>query len=400
MNTEVQHRTDAFEAFTNGIRAMTQSRRSMATSLLMLFLAVFTFRLFTTTPAELPAPNVMNIARLAESFEPMMYLTETNREEIEKLSDTSVAVWDLGESVRVANLTSSSIIVAQLDELSKSLGTLSLELTKFYSFVNGDIDQILNTLEYAMHELAHLPARSTFPPSQFAANVHDILARTGVLANPTTGESTILGTAVSAIFGRTHAQQNREGLKNAFDQILNALEQCIQSELRVTNALFELFGSVDRQFLNLQRSTVREQDAQDRAQAEFLGKLWVRAVGGGRKRLNKFEKNKKLLVNVRERTIANKKAVDEHNKQLTLLQHSLEEVRRRLMTPLLNGTRNSHVSVAAQIEGIDAVWTHMRQTRDGQKQRFFETIWGKTAEMQRIGQDRQRSPEIESSSEK
>jgi hypothetical protein len=52
-----------------------------------------------------------------------------------------VAVWDLGESVRTTNMTSAPIIVNQLDDLAESLKTLSMELTKFFMSVNGDVDR-------------------------------------------------------------------------------------------------------------------------------------------------------------------------------------------------------------------------------------------------------------------
>lgn len=52
-----------------------------------------------------------------------------------------MAVWDLGESVRTTNMTSAPIIVNQLDDLAESLKTLSMELTKFFMSVNGDVDR-------------------------------------------------------------------------------------------------------------------------------------------------------------------------------------------------------------------------------------------------------------------
>lgn len=56
------------------------------------------------------------------------------------LQATGVAVWDLGESVRSSNLTSAPIIVRELDELSESLKTLAVELTRFFANVDGDVD--------------------------------------------------------------------------------------------------------------------------------------------------------------------------------------------------------------------------------------------------------------------
>jgi hypothetical protein len=61
--------------------------------------------------------------------------------QVNELRDTGVAVWDLGESIRDANLTSGEQIVDQLDNLEKSLETLVLELTRFFVNVDGDIDR-------------------------------------------------------------------------------------------------------------------------------------------------------------------------------------------------------------------------------------------------------------------
>jgi hypothetical protein len=60
--------------------------------------------------------------------------------QIGDLQATGVAVWDLGESVRSTNMTSAPIIVRELDELSESLKTLAIELTKFFANVDGDVD--------------------------------------------------------------------------------------------------------------------------------------------------------------------------------------------------------------------------------------------------------------------
>ena len=58
-----------------------------------------------------------------------------------ELQDTSVAVWDLGESIRSANMTSGDMMTTQLEDLGKSLETLVVELTRFFVNVDGDIDR-------------------------------------------------------------------------------------------------------------------------------------------------------------------------------------------------------------------------------------------------------------------
>lgn len=76
---------------------------------------------------------------MARSFEPLIYYSESGAMQVGSLQATSVAVWDLGESVRNGNMTSSALIVKELDDLSESLKTLANELTKFFANVDGDM---------------------------------------------------------------------------------------------------------------------------------------------------------------------------------------------------------------------------------------------------------------------
>lgn len=92
-------------------------------------------------PASMsPVPDLVKVAGVARSFEPLIYYSENGIQQVGDLQATGVAVWDLGESVRSSNLTSAPIIVKELDELSESLKTLAIELTKFFANVDGDID--------------------------------------------------------------------------------------------------------------------------------------------------------------------------------------------------------------------------------------------------------------------
>jgi hypothetical protein len=101
----------------------------------MLFL-----RLLFETPQPQPAPDLVKVAGLAKSFEPLIFYSENSITQIGELQETGVAVWDLGESVRSTNMTLAPLIVQELDELSNSLKTLSIELTRFFAAVDGDVD--------------------------------------------------------------------------------------------------------------------------------------------------------------------------------------------------------------------------------------------------------------------
>lgn len=88
-----------------------------------------------------PMPDLIKVAGLARSFEPVIHYSDAGMAQIGELQETGVAVWDLGESVRYSNMTSASIIVRELDDLSDSMKALALELTRFFANVDGDVDR-------------------------------------------------------------------------------------------------------------------------------------------------------------------------------------------------------------------------------------------------------------------
>lgn len=144
MRAEVQQRTEPIDAaitfVRNKLRAVTRSWTSLAMTLLLTLLSISTIRTVFQPAGLAPVPDLVKVAGLARSFEPLIYYSENGVAQVGDLQATSVAVWDLGESVRSSNMTSAGIIVKELDELSESLKTLSIELTKFFANVDGDID--------------------------------------------------------------------------------------------------------------------------------------------------------------------------------------------------------------------------------------------------------------------
>src|SRR5438046_3037926 len=106
----------------------------------MILCSIIIMRLLFQPPPPAPVPDLVKVAGLAKSFEPLIFYSENGVQQIGDLQETGVAVWDLGESVRASNMTSSPIIVQELDELSENLKTLAIELTKFFANVDGDVD--------------------------------------------------------------------------------------------------------------------------------------------------------------------------------------------------------------------------------------------------------------------
>lgn len=413
VRAEVQHREPIAAVFgyvRNKVDRITSSKSNTTLSVVILFLSVVFMRTLLLPGLPQSIPDLVKLSGFARSFEPLIYYSENGVQQIGTLQETGVAVWDLSESVRGTNMTSAPIIVRQLDELSDSLKSLSLELTRFFANVDSDIDSILIVMDWAKRELETLSAQ---PPSTLPTiildNVHNMLSRLGALEQTAeisdggvTTRTTTLGHIVMAVFGPTSAQRTRATLTRTFTEFLSVLEESINSELTHSTALFALFESIDRQFLNLQRTVVRESDAQERAEGEMLSSLWTRVLGPDAAAVRKYEKNKKLLANVRSRTVANKHLLVDHRGRLLTLKVNLETLRRKLVSPLVR--RNDSVSfmgtvdgsgagggasgsagrmlgpveavIDGQIKGLEGTYDYLRSVRERQKAKLMEMVYG------------------------
>lgn len=337
--------------------------------------AISVARALFQEPAPQPQPDLVKVAGLAKSFEPLMYYSENGHTQVVQLGETGVAVWDLGESVRSTNMTSGPIIVRELDELSESLKSLAQELTRFFASVDGDVDSILIVMEWAQRELSKLSSQA--PPSHLSlafSNLHGLLSRVGVLENIATGEPTAVGAVITELFGRTKAQHTSATLHRTFNDFLSVLEEGINNELTASYSLFAHFEAIDRQFLNLQRTVIRETDAQEREESELLASLWARVIGANAVRLKKFEKNKQLLSSLRERTVQNKHVLVDHNGRLLQLRSNLEILRKKLVSPLVRANDSSTLTVEEQITGLEGTYLSLRATREAQKSRLMGAI--------------------------
>jgi hypothetical protein len=378
VRADVQQRTEPIEAVIAHTRKLwgrfTKNRYTTFLSLMSaLFVLTLTRALFSE-PVTGPTPDLVKVAGLAKSFEPLMYYSENGHSQVVQLGETGVAVWDLGESVRSTNMTSGPIIVRELDELSDSLKNLAHELTRFFAGVDGDIDSILIVMEWAQRELTKL---NTLPASHMSlafSNLHSLLSRVGLLEDHRTGEQTAVGKIVAELFGRTAPQVTRATLQRTFTDFLGVLEESINNELTASMSLFAHFEAIDRQFLNLQRVVIRETDAQEREENEALASLWARVIGVNASRLKKFEKNKQLLSSLRERTIQNKHVLVDHNGRLLQLRSNLEILRKKLISPLVRSNGTSTLTVDEQIKGLEGTYLSLRATREAQKSRLYEII--------------------------
>lgn len=338
-------------------------------------LSISILRMLFQPPATRRIPDLVNVARLAERFEPMIYYSENGFHQVADLQETGAAVWDLGESMRSANMTSAPQIVTSLDNLSGSLRTLSDQLTRFFANVDGDIDGILMVMDWAKRELSAL---SSGPPSALSSafsNIYTLFSRLGVLENPSTGLPTSIGKLVTDLFGATSQHRTRQTLQRTFLEFVSILEVSINDEITYSTALHALFEQIDNEFLNIKLSVAREEDTQEHLEGEFLSSLWTRILGPKASTLRKYEKNKSLLSDVRSRTNQNMMLLVEHRKKLEMLKLNLERLRQSLVSPLISDENWSSSSVEDQIRGLDETYGHLRGVRERQKSRLMDLLY-------------------------
>jgi hypothetical protein len=249
-----------------------------------------------------------------------------------------------------------------------------------------DLFSILIVMDWAKRELTQL---TTLPLSTISSafdNLHTILSRVGIFEH-TSGHPTRLGKIATDLFGPSGPQRTRQTLQRTFNEFLSVLEESINNELTYSTALFGLFESIDRQFLNLQRTVVREEHDQLRANDEMLASLWTRVLGSNSANLRKFERNRQLLLNVREKTVRNKHILVDHNGKLMQLKANLEMLRKKLVSPLVRSQNASTLGVEEQIRGLDGTYEHLRAVRERQKGKMMEMIYGAGARRAGIGRE-------------
>ena len=383
VRAEVQHREPFMASFNfmrSKIDSMTKTKSSTTLTILLFLLSLSILQILFQPPVPPPVPDLVKLCALAKSFEPLIYYSENGYSQITELQETSVAVWDLGESVRSTNMTSAPSIISSLDDLSESLKTLGLQLNRFFADVDSDVDSILIVMEWAKRELAGVHSGQDIAMGGMIFDrIHNLFNRGGLLES-NDGTQTFFGKVIVDVFGASSGQRTRGTLTRTFHEFLNVLEDNINSELTHSTALFALFESIDRQFLNLQRTVVRESDAQERLESDLLSSLWTKVMGPNAAMLRKYEKNKLLLAGVRARTVSNKRMITEHHGRLQTLKVNLETLRRKLVSPLVR--RNDSVSidngsvVEDQIKGLEGTYNYLRGVREQQKTKLMEMVYG------------------------
>lgn len=127
---------ETMSTITRGMQVFTQSRFNTISAIAFILVSWLLLQPWTASLI----PDVANVANMAKQFEPLMYASENVIPRSRELAEASIAVQDLGESVRASNMSASPVIIVQLDDLAHSLKVLSENMASFFTNVDGDID--------------------------------------------------------------------------------------------------------------------------------------------------------------------------------------------------------------------------------------------------------------------
>lgn len=228
-------------------------------------------------------------------------------------------------------------------------------------------------MEWARRELSSIQSPKAGMLDTLVSNVHGALSLLGALeAN---GAPTSLGRVVNDVLGHTTQQRSRATLQRTFDYLLSTLEENIQNELARADILFHLFESVDRQFHNLHRTVAREEDSLSTRKDEFLASMWRNTITNKLK-IAKYEKNLKLLKDVRASTLINKSELKSHIQVINSVKDQLDKARRNLVGPLIRRAQSSSFGLEGQLEEVERTYGFLKGVRDTQKHRVLRELWG------------------------
>ncbi|PHH79844.1 hypothetical protein CDD82_2143 [Ophiocordyceps australis] len=365
-------------------RSLTATWLTLITTLVVAVVSISTAKMLVKPAAPRPAGDLVKVAGLARSFEPLIYFSEPAVAHVRELQSTSIAIWDLGESVRISGMADADTIVQSLDTISETMKKLVLDLTRFHTHVDGDVDAILNVMDWAKMHLNRLNTRP--PPSHLSHaydNLHNLLTDARVLEDAS-GEPTRLGRLTTAVLGMSNPQREQRLIQKLFDAFISTIEEAITEELEHSVGLFALFDDIDDHFLRLARHVAHESSTQDEFHAELLSGLWARMLGTRAAELRKFERNRAILHDVRRKTVRNKGALVGHHGKLLTLKASLESLRGRLASHLVRGLNSSALNLEDQIRGIAGVRDYLADIRRQQKTKVMETLYSRKVPLPEI----------------
>ena len=232
---------------------------------------------------------------------------------------------------------------------------------------------ILITMEWAKRELQSIQGPKIGMLDRAIGNVHGGLSRIGLLER--NGEATALGKVVNDVMGHTTQQRSKATLQRTFDYLLSTLEENIANELARADILFQLFESVDRQFHNLHRSVAKEEDSLATRKDEFLASLWRNTITNKMK-IKKYEKNLKLLKDVRASTLANKSELKDNIQIIHSVKDQLDKARKSLVSPLIRRAQSNSFGLEQQLDDLSGTYGFLKGLRETQKHKVRQQLWG------------------------
>jgi hypothetical protein len=234
------------------------------------------------------------------------------------------------------------------------------------------VDSILITMEWAKRELQSIQGPKSGMLDRAIGNIHGGLSRVGLLER--NGEATTLGKVVGDVLGHTTQQRSKATLQRTFDYLLSTLEENIANELARADVLFQLFESVDRQFQNLHRSVAKEEDSLATRKDEFLASLWRNTITNKMK-IKKYEKNLKLLKDVRASTLANKSELKGNIQIIHSVKDQLDKARKNLVSPLIRRAQSNSFGLDQQLHDLSGTYGFLKGLRETQKHKVLQQLW-------------------------
>jgi hypothetical protein len=236
-----------------------------------------------------------------------------------------------------------------------------------------NLRSILITMEWAKRELQSIQGPKIGMIDTVIGNVHGGLSKIGVLER--NGAPTAVGRVVNDVLGHTTQQRSRDTLQRTFDYLLSTLEENIANELMRADILFQLFESVDRQFQNLHRSVAKEEDSMTSKKDEFLASMW-RTIIKDTAKLKKYEKNLKLLGDVRSSTLTNKYELKSHIQIIHSVKDQLDKARKNLVSPLIRRAQSNSFGIDQQLQDLSGTYGFLKGVRDTQRRRVIQQLYG------------------------
>ncbi|KAI6784480.1 uncharacterized protein J7T54_006525 [Emericellopsis cladophorae] len=378
---EVTQRTGPIDTLVNMVRtpyrAATRTRVSTMTSILVAILSITFLKIVLSPVKSRPAGDLVKIAGIARSFEPLIYYSEHANVQAQGLLSTSMAVVDLSESLRRSTMDYAPRLVVTLDSLSEDLRMLAVEVTRFLTTVDSDMDGILSVMDWSKMHLSRFQSnKHQGLLSSAYDNVYDALSSAHILEDDA-GHQTSAGAVTTYIFGFPEAKREQRLIQHMFDEFITVLDESITSELEQSLSLFQLYDAVDKNMANVGRTVAQESSAQDHLHNDALSGLWARILGPNAADISKYEKNHRLLTNVRASTNQNRALLEHHKTQLLSLQQSLNRLRGHLVSPRMRGANQTVLTLQDQIQGIDDVNRYLTDIRLKQKSRVMENLYAR-----------------------